>query len=654
MRILRRRGFETADSIRELLETDINTVLGRAELRDTDLAVDILASAAGGQMSVTVYHDYDADGIMACAVVMECLQKFGLQVHRYANSRSKGGYGMQKSGVDEILRDYPDTKIILTVDNGITAADAIEYAKSLGLKVVVTDHHEPGELLPSADALIDPKRKDECCLYRDYCGAGVAFLVMIALCRKLGCDEGIVLDTLDMVALATVADVVPMLGDNRALVKEGLRRINQKSRPMFRRLAEESKSGIVTAHSTIGYLYGPMINASARMGLDVGYIVEAFLTDDDAEITACIEKMRACNEERKKITAEQTELAYQAVFSMISKNDLPPVIVIYSERFDEGIIGLIAGRITNRFHRPSVVFADGADRGVLKASCRSIAAFPIHEVLNRMDADDLMLGHGGHAMAAGLSIVRENYGLFRKRIVDFGRHMLKPEDFKPKQAVDLTVRPDELTADEVRMLSGLEPFGEGFPPPLFELVDYNGGKALRFGKERQHLKVIADRLSVIFWNDTGKAVQAMAEKSCVGVPSINEWQGKVSVDFTADGSYYGISSTLLQCQNGELVEAVGLEDQFVYIEYEGKVHKRRNDAFGKSLLPFDAIAVSAKRSDLHCETCILHGRGNCDGREQGICEFYQNYHPFSAGTENDAQNRRFDYYRIKRTGLLKP
>jgi single-stranded-DNA-specific exonuclease len=545
---------------------------------------------------------------------------------------------MHKAGVDNILREYPDAKVIFTADNGITAHEAIEYAKSRGFKVIVTDHHEPAQTLPGADAIIDPKRQENAD-FRDYCGAGVAFLVMLELCKKTGRDLSIVTDTLDMVALATVADVVPLTGDNRAIVKAGLERINKKVRPMFRHLAEANRVTEASAHYTIAYLYGPLVNAPSRLDRDVGFIVEAFLSDDGEKIRACIAEMARCNEMRKRDTEKQTKLALEQVGKMM--HALPPVIVLFLEEFDEGVVGLIAGRIADRFHRPAVVFACGAEEGVLKGSCRSIAAFPIHEVLGELAAEGILLSHGGHSMAAGLSIKRENFELFRDKIIALGARRLRPKDFRPRQAVDLSVRPEELTAEAVRSLSLLEPFGEGFPPPLFELTGFERGRARRIGKGRRHLKVTFENLNLLFWNDAGEAVQAMACGSCVGVPEVSEWRGMFSVDFMVKSGYNGLAPTLLCCQNGELVEVVDMEDEFVCVDYRGKVHRVSMEKLGKTLLPFDAFAQSDGNPNLRCEGCLLLIQGRCAGKSEGICEFYQN---LPSGDKSG-------YYRARRAEL---
>ena len=282
-------------------------------------------------------------------------------------------------------------------DNGINGVDAIDYANSKGLTVVVTDHHEPGEKLPNAAAVVDLKRKDETYPFQDFCGCGLAFRVMLDLYRYMKKDPTPVFNTLDLVALATVADVVPLKGENRALLKEGLQRIESGDRLFFSVLLPLLNVKDVNAHYTLAFQIAPILNSLSRMCEDTALAVEALLSNDPDWVRLQCSAFIDTNKVRKEMTMEQTELA----ISMAEECEGDQVLVIYDDSFHEGIVGIIAGRLKELFWKPAIVLARG-ESGALKGSGRSLDEIPLNEALNA--CDQYLLTHGGHAIAACLSL----------------------------------------------------------------------------------------------------------------------------------------------------------------------------------------------------------------------------------------------------------
>lgn len=278
--VIYKRGYRTVPEIKDFLTPDKKQVMRSFEMLGTDKAVRLLSRAIKHLDHIVVYRDYDCDGISAGAISMECLTALGANVDHYANRRGIDGYGMCPAGVDNILAKWPDTKLILTVDNGISAHEGIRRAKDAGLTVIVTDHHEAGDSLPPADVVIDPKQPGEIYPFHHLCGAGVVFKLMLALYAHMGKHISPVMDTLDIVALATVADVVPLTGEDRALVKTGLEQINEAKRPFFAAMLAKSELKNLNAHYGVSFMLAPMVNSVSRLDADTDMVVDMLLSDD--------------------------------------------------------------------------------------------------------------------------------------------------------------------------------------------------------------------------------------------------------------------------------------------------------------------------------------------------------------------------------------
>lgn len=524
--ILFRRGFRTSEEIREVLFPKYETILQPLKCQDIDRALEVLSDAVQNKKTIVVYRDYDVDGISAGAIAVESLRMLGCKVHHYANERDVDGFGICKNGIDQIQKRWPETKVILTVDNGITGVEPIKYANARGLTVVVTDHHMPGQELPPAAAIVDLKRIDETYPYHDLCGAGLAFRVMLELYRRLKKDLAPVLDLIDIAALATIADIVPLTGENRVIVREGMQVINCANRPFFKAMAKVFDMTEVTAHNTIAYYYAPALNALSRLGEDTGTAVEALLSKNDELAERYALNFQQVNNARK----EESKRQYEIAESLIPEGFNEPAIVITHPDFTDGIIGITAGKLKEKFHRPVIVF--GAEHnGVLKGSGRSIDAFPLKDNLDKLS--ELLLGYGGHTKAAGLSINVSQFNTFKNAFIQMAKDSIDENAIQEEIPLDAVLDENELTEQLICDLHMLEPFGEGFGEPLFGLRAKCDG--VRFmGTEGQHVKYTSSTtgLSIIKW---GGAEEAKARKSMpkkfIGRPSLNAWNGNISVQF---------------------------------------------------------------------------------------------------------------------------
>lgn len=545
LKILYKRGYTTEESIAEMLYGNLEKSLSQTIMMDTNKALPILKDAIKSKKKIIIYQDYDVDGCSAGALCLETLRALGATVESYVNARELDGYGICKNGIEQIQKLYPDAQVIMTVDNGIVANEAVDYAKAKGYTMIVTDHHLPGEILPKADAVIDPKRKDEIYPFHDLCGTGVAFKLMLALYDYMGKDTKPVMNTIDLVGLATIADVVPLVGENRDLVREALYMMNKGSRLAFRIMKELTEAKEINSQYTIGFQFAPMINALSRMGEDSYLATETLISHDEDFIRKNVTFMLEVNKTRKDETNRQLEIAEDMLRVEIGdigekrmkKKEriaaLPPAIVLRNDQFTEGVVGIVAGRLKSEYHRPVVIFAPSGD-GVLKASCRSIDAFPLKEKLDSISG--LMLGYGGHAKAAGLSIEESRYEEFKKTFISMVDNLTE-SDFVEKVELDDVLSSDEVSVKLIQNLRMLEPYGEAWPSPLFGLVFHPD--AVRFmGEDDKHVKYWdrASNLSVIEWNgglaEKHRQAKNMPVRSkVIGTLALNEFNGTVSPQF---------------------------------------------------------------------------------------------------------------------------
>lgn len=439
--------------------------------KDMKAAADAVLEAVDNGEYICVYGDYDCDGITATTILYSYLECLGANVRYYINMRPDG-YGLCEKGIRELADD--GVQLIVTVDNGISAVNEVKLANELGMKVVVTDHHQPGENLPDALAVVDPHRTDCTSLYKDLCGCAVALKLIAAMD---GGDYSAALEQFsDFAALATIADVVPLTGENRFIVESGLHYLKNTENLGLQALMK--KAGVKDRLSSVDVSFSiiPRINASGRFG-SASDAVELFLTDDEKRAEELAEQLDRLNSERKA-AEEQILASIEESISASPEILYDRVLVIYGEGWHHGVIGIVAARLVERFGKPVFLLSDDGDEA--RGSARSVEGFSIYEALAA--CGDHLTKFGGHVGAGGFSLLKENIGSFKEAMQKFAaEHYPAPPVLTIR--ADKVILPNELTLDAISSLSSLEPFGEGSRQPIFlirkavltDIVPLSGG-----------------------------------------------------------------------------------------------------------------------------------------------------------------------------------
>ena len=463
------------------LECSLDRLLPFTSLQGTDAAVELLVAALHEQKRLLIVADFDADGATSCAVAVRALRLLGARnVHYVVPNRFKYGYGLTPEIVAVAAEQRPD--LLITVDNGISSLDGVAAAKARGMQVLITDHHLAGAHLPEADAIVNPNQPGDMFASKSLAGVGVIFYVMLALRARLraqqwfarnGVEEPNLAQLLDLVALGTVADVVPLDHNNRILVSQGLARIRAgrccAGINALLEIAGRNPRQLVAAD--LGFAVGPRLNAAGRLE-DMSLGIACLLSDDAGEARALAARLNELNHERRAI---ETQMQGEALASLaelqLSDQDaaLPVGLCIYQEHWHQGVIGILASRIKDRLHRPVIAFAQGG-AGELKGSARSVAGVHIRDVLDAVAArhPGLVSKFGGHAMAAGLTLTQENLAAFSAAFDAEVRRHLAPDDLRGVILSDGELAPDELNLDLADLLRSAGPWGQAFPEPLFD------------------------------------------------------------------------------------------------------------------------------------------------------------------------------------------
>ncbi len=458
--------------VRSVEETDtgLKHLLPIGSLENVDAAVDLLIQHR--EHRIVVVGDFDADGATSAALMLRCLRAMGFADVTYlVPNRFEYGYGLSPEIVAVAAREDP--ALIVTVDNGISSLAGVAAARAAGMDVLVTDHHLPAAELPDANVIVNPNLPGSRFGSGALAGVGVAFYVLAALGRRLeeAGEEGarrIPAGYLDLVALGTVADVVPLDHNNRILVDQGLRRIRAgRTVPGIRALIEQSGRGLDDTISTdLGFVVGPRINAAGRLE-DISVGIECLLTDDPATASRHAAELDRINRERRDIEAGMREQAFEYVERMRAEN-LPPCVCVFDRSWHQGIVGLVAARVRERCHRPVIAFARDRD-GLLKGSARSIPGVHARDLLEAVRAEDpaMIVKFGGHAMAAGLSLEEARFEDFRKAVSRTLGKLYPGADFSGAIVSDGRLPDDSLTLSFARKLRAAGPWGSGFPEPTW-------------------------------------------------------------------------------------------------------------------------------------------------------------------------------------------
>lgn len=538
-RLIRNREIVSEKEIDFYLNGTIADLYDGMLMKDMDKAVEILSEKIKAKEAIRVIGDYDIDGVNATYILKEGLTGLGADVDTDIPDRVKDGYGLNRMLIDRALEEGIDT--IITCDNGIAAKEEIEYGKKRGLTILVTDHHEVpyvelGEereyLLPPADAVVDPHRADCPYPFKGLCGAAVAYKLIEALYNVMARDAEDVDYLMENVAIATVGDVMDLIGENRIFVKQGLEMLKRTKNEGLKALI--ACTGVPVEHLSayhIGFILGPCINASGR--LDTAKRALALLeAKTHREAVLLAEDLKALNDSRKEMTEKGVEQAVAQIEESELKND--KVLVVYLPDCHESIAGIIAGRIKERYYRPTFVLTK-AEEGV-KGSGRSIESYHMFEEMCKCRS--LFTKFGGHKLAAGVSLKEEDIETFRKTINELAD--LSEEDLLMKVSIDMRLPFPYVTESLIEELKLLEPFGKGNTKPLFAEKELRVIHPRILGKNQNVLKCVLEdmqgnRIDAVYFGEVKACLRTMQEKARLSVtyyPSINEFRGEKAKQIT--------------------------------------------------------------------------------------------------------------------------
>jgi len=522
--LLASRGVTRVEDVRTILGDDPVEFFDPLLMADMDKAVSRIYSAVERGERIAIYGDYDVDGMTSSVIMALWLRSKGADFEIYIPGRFDEGYGLNNSALDALKAR--GIGLVITVDCGITAIEESQYAKQLGLGLIITDHHECRDAIPVADAVVDPKRWD--CPYpnKSLAGVGVAFKLVCALERDTCLDE-MLQRYCDLVAIGTVADVMPVPGENRELIRRGLIVLNDAPRPGLMRLLHEVniEPGRVTATS-IGFTLAPRLNAAGRMGR-TELSVELLLTEDSGEADRLATELCRLNTERRSL---ETEI-YEEAAAMLPESGPTGPIILAKRGWYQGVTGIVAAKMAERHRVPAIIISIGDD-GIGRGSCRSFDAFAIYDALS--SCKELLESFGGHEMAAGVTIAEGNIGELARRINRYYFENIGPEP-TPGLRLDFEVeKPELLTVQNLEAMGRLEPFGNGNPHPSLCIMNAEISSATSIGEgkhTRLKLEKTGKSLDCIYFSmpsvDMGVSVGMLVDVAFE--PQINEFRGRTSV-----------------------------------------------------------------------------------------------------------------------------
>jgi len=487
--ILFQRELNTTEEALQFLLPEQPSWSAQTELRHFNKACQLIQKAISSGQPIGVFGDYDADGITATALLTLALREIHSSVIPMIPSRLDDGYGLNNKALDEYSR--LGVKLVITVDNGIRAFDEALYAEELGIELIITDHHKPGSKLPKAAAVIDPKLPDDPYPNKHLAGVGVAYKLICSLAKHYQTLNPE--DYLDLVAIGTIADIVPLLGENRYLVKQGLRRLNTRPRQSIHSLVGAAGlSGNRITSSGISFQIAPRLNASGRLENE-DYLIplQLLLADNPAECASYAQILENHNHQRRSLSKD-----LQAFIDLKFENldSLPPILIALDDKVDLGVAGIAAGHLTRKYYLPAIV--GRTDKTTTTASCRSIPEFDMISALE--DISDIFDQFGGHKLAAGFTLDNDNLSAFQDAITELAGSQLNPAELQPVLDVDAVVSFVDLDRRLFKEISKLEPTGEKNPQPVFVSKGLKVEKSTAVGSSKDHLKLTLKDGSYLF------------------------------------------------------------------------------------------------------------------------------------------------------------
>ncbi|KAA5807125.1 single-stranded-DNA-specific exonuclease RecJ [Thermoanaerobacterium thermosaccharolyticum] len=519
------RGYDDLKKVDEYLNPDLNMMHSPFLLDGIEKASSVIKYHIEKNNKITIYGDYDVDGITGTSILYKTLKKLGADVNFYIPDRLQEGYGINLNAIEKIYN--LGSSLIITVDCGITSVIEVEHAKKLGIEIIVTDHHQVPDVLPDATCVINPHIKNCTYPYKELSGVGVAFKLCLAL---IGDDA---LDYLDIVALGTVADIVPLTGENRIIVKEGLKMMKNSKNKGLKALINVSglnNKDINTYH--VGFVLAPRLNAAGRLESAVS-CVNLLTTDDDIEANRIAEYLNSENIKRQELEKKMLD---EAIVQVETKIDLDKekFIVLYSEDWHPGIIGIVSSRITEKYNRPSILISICGDTG--KGSGRSIKGFNIYDAIKY--AGDCLIGFGGHEMAAGITIKKDEIESFKDKLNEYAESKLNDIDLIPTIEIETCIENETIDLEGANQLSLLEPFGNSNPMPAYIINHLHVKQTYTVGNNK-HLRIIAQKNDMcydIILFHMGSEANKFKEGYIIdiaGYINVNEWNGDKKVEIIA-------------------------------------------------------------------------------------------------------------------------
>lgn len=497
-----KKGLETKEDIDLFFNGSLKSLRNPFDILDMEKAAERIAQAVMNHESICIYGDYDVDGVTATALMYIFLMQCGANVSYYIPNRLEEGYGLNKDAISEIHQR--GTNLIITVDCGISAIDEVLLSKELGMDIIITDHHQPSKELPvAADAIINPMREKDLYPNKTLAGVGVAFKVVMALrftLRKYNFfqqDAPNIRNLLDIVTLGTIADVMPLIDENRIFVRHGLELMNGDSVRIgideLKKVIDSLSTVKKMKTSNIGYQIAPRINAMGRMASS-DKSLKLLVTQNRHEARQLAVELDNENKYRQMIERD----ILQQTFDIIEKNRYAEDeggIVVASEDWHPGVIGIVASRVVDKYFRPTIILTD--DNGVYKGSARSIPSFHLYDGLSSLS--DMLISFGGHKYAAGVKIAKENLDEFRKKFNELVKANVKKEDFIPEINIDAEIESKDITSEIMQYLEKLEPYGQGNKEPVFFMRNVSKYQYETYvGKEQNHLKCIFEKKGMLF------------------------------------------------------------------------------------------------------------------------------------------------------------
>jgi single-stranded-DNA-specific exonuclease len=461
-RILLNRGITTFEQARHFFRAELDALHDPFLMNDMERAVERIIRAIQNNEKIMIYGDYDVDGITAVALMLRVFQELlGFKPHYYIPERLREGYGLSINGINHAHE--LQVSLLISVDCGITAHEEIALANHYGMDVIITDHHVPGAKLPEAYAIIDPKRQDESYPFRELAGVGVAYKLLQAVLMRLGKSDDILKKYIELIAIGSAADIVPLIDENRIFVKMGLEKLLATQILGLQALFETSRLSTKSPGTgQIVFIIAPRINAVGRMG-DAARALELLTTEDKTEALQIARILESENHQRKEIDEKTFDEALKIIENISSDVEQEQAFVLSTEGWHSGVIGIVASRVVEKYYRPTILIA--VENGVGKGSARSIPGFDLYDALK--ECSDLMLGFGGHKYAAGLTIKSENIEAFRQRFMEVTRAKMDEDTLIPKLRIDSEIRLSQIDAKFIRLIKQFGPFGPQNMRPVF-------------------------------------------------------------------------------------------------------------------------------------------------------------------------------------------